>query len=64
MQPHQGRGLWILIIDHELDKSEPAQVFSGGSLMTVLVALPLCWVSSAFTELVRKVKVKWACHYK
>lgn len=31
MQPHQGRGLWILIIDHELDKSEPAQVFCGGS---------------------------------
>lgn len=45
MQPHQGRGLWILIIDRELDKSEPAQVFSGGSLMTVLVVLALCWVS-------------------
>lgn len=32
----EAKGLWILIIDHQLDKAEPAQVFSGGSLMAVL----------------------------
>lgn len=62
MQPHQGRGLWILIIDHKPDKSEAAQVFSGGSLMAVLVVLPLRMVSSAIKELVKKVK--WAYQYK
>lgn len=50
MQTHQGRGLWILINDHELDKSEAAQLFSGGSLMAVLVVLTLCWVSRTCEE--------------